>query len=77
VPSGFDLSPTDYSEFGWIHNESVYFLGKVHLACRYLYSIFKFGKILERIHNESVYLDLEKKCSFADGKTAFYDIMFY
>ena len=40
-----DVFPlTKCTKFGWIHNESVYFLGKVHLACRYLYSIFKFGK---------------------------------
>jgi hypothetical protein len=31
----------------WIHNESVYFEGKVKVACRYLYSIFKFGKNFE------------------------------
>jgi hypothetical protein len=41
--------------FGWIHTESVYFLGKEHLACRYLYSIFKFWIFKSGVHTESVY----------------------
>ena len=31
----------------WIHTESVYFWGRVRVACRLLYSIFKFGKNFE------------------------------
>ena len=41
--------------FGWIHTESVYFLGREHLACRYLYSIFKFWIFKSGVHTESVY----------------------
>jgi hypothetical protein len=52
-----DVFPlTKCTKFGWIHNESVYFLGKVHLACRYLYSIFKFWIFKSGVHTESVYL---------------------
>ena len=40
-----------------IHTESVYFRGKVRVACRYLYSIFKFWIFKIGIHTESVYLD--------------------
>ena len=41
-----------------IHTESVYFWGKEHLACRYLYSIFKLRIFKDWIHTESVCLIL-------------------